>query len=214
MCKFTINNSSLVSPKRPPWRTFAALASSLCLALSASPSLPPPRIHLSWHHYLWGAVMKDSHFQCFLRPSVIVLRLSLRGWADWMKHPAVMENESGVVACALTRREKQGKWKSPRLARLYIYRQKTWFQISHAWLAADTYCTPGEVGRQAAGREAGRHTATFSSFVLFVSREKRCILFSAHVYHCLLSFFSHHCDISHQRQTDSLPSYKVLYFYK
>lgn len=37
----------------------------------------------------------------------------------------------------------------PRLARLYIYRQKTWFQISHARLAADTYCTPGEAGMQA-----------------------------------------------------------------
>lgn len=59
-----------------------------------------------------------------------------------------MENESGVVAYALAQCEKQEKWKSPRLAQLYIYRQKTWFQISHARLAADTYCTPGEAGRQ------------------------------------------------------------------
>lgn len=45
MCKFTINNSSLVSPKRPSWGVFAAPASSLHLCLS--PSLPYPSLPTS-----------------------------------------------------------------------------------------------------------------------------------------------------------------------
>lgn len=145
MCKFTINNSSPVSPKRPSWRVFAAPAFQLTPI-----SLPlPPRIHPSQHHYLWSTVMKHSHFQCFVRPSVIRAPFLTLLRAYWIKYPAVMENESRVVAYALAQCEKQEKWKSPCLARLYIYRQKTWFQISHARLEADTYCTPGDAGRHA-----------------------------------------------------------------
>lgn len=56
MCKFSINNSRLVSPKRPSWREAMFTA-------PASTFLSPVSIPYQ-DHYLCSTEMKYSHFQC------------------------------------------------------------------------------------------------------------------------------------------------------
>lgn len=123
------------------------------------------------------------------------------GWARGVKYPAIMEHESGVVAYALAWWEKQQKWKYPRLALLYIYRLKTWFQISHARLAADTYCMLGEAARH-------RDTDFFSFFFPYL--EKCWVLFSVPVGRCFLLVSSCSSSIPLHKQSKALPRCKNI----
>lgn len=104
MCKFTINNSSLVSPKRLPWRTFTVPAFSLRLPLFPSflyPCLPASLLMKHSNERLSFSVFSEAlhHLSPSLGPR----------WAHWIKYPGVMENESEVVAYALVWCEEQGE---------------------------------------------------------------------------------------------------------